>query len=408
MQRYDVLIVGGGPAGAAVARDVAAAGFSVAILERDQAVGRPVQCSGLVTERTLVTASILPDVAHNELRGASIFSPSGSRYEIGGDRVHAYVMDRGDFDRRMMKHALESNVELHVDTRVVRIWYESDEVRLIAEHGGKEVSFATKLVIGADGPRSIVADFLELPPPVEILRARGADVRLPNRPSIDRVLIFLGERYAAGFFAWAIPLGEDRYRVGWGTSRPGPGNGLEHLAADYPHIFDGMEILSQTGGLIPLGPRPRTSGIYGMVVGDAAGQAKATSGGGLYTALTCAKHCATVAIDALTNHDTSATRLANYDAKWRSHIGKELARATALRQSFRELSDPEIEWGLRMLRIPGMTHLVNRYGDIDYPSILAKAALRTAPPLWRLTHGRRSVMTVFDDDDVPMVHPVGD
>ena len=408
MERFDVLVVGGGPAGAAVARDVAEAGFSVAILERDPAVGRPVQCSGLVTERTLVAASMLPEVAHNDLSGASIFSPSGTRYEIGGDRIHAYVMDRGDFDRHMMNQAVEQDVALHTDTRVVRIWRESNEIRLVAEHEGRELTFAASLVIGADGPRSIVADFLELPPPVEVLRARGADVRLPSRPSIDRVLIFLGERYAAGFFAWAIPLGGDRYRVGWGTSRPGPWNGLEHLAADYPDIFVGMEILSQTGGLIPLGARPRTTGAHGMVVGDAAGQAKATSGGGLFTALTCAKHCANVAIDALRTGDTSAERLARYDLAWRGHIGKELERATALRQAFRELSDPEIEWGLRMLRIPGMTHLVNRYGDIDYPSILAKAALRTAPPLWRLTHGRRSVISAFDDDDVPIVHPVGD
>ncbi len=240
MEKYDVLVVGGGPAGAATAKDVAAAGFSVAILERDADIGQPVQCSGLVTERTLAAAKISPAIAHNALRGATLFAPSGSRYEIGGDRTHAYVMDRSQFDRSIMLQSLEQNVTLHTNTRVVRIWRDENEIRLLAVRNDETMTFGSKLVIGADGPRSMVADFLELPPPAEMLRARGADVRLPNRPATDQVLIFLGDRYAAGFFAWAIPLGDDRYRVGWGTSRPGPGNGLDHLAHDYPDIFEGI------------------------------------------------------------------------------------------------------------------------------------------------------------------------
>lgn len=382
---YDAIVVGGGPSGAAVARGIASAGFRVAILERDRRVGQPVQCSGLVTDRTLAAAGLDPRMALNTLSGAAIHAPSGARYEIGGDRVHAYVLDRAQFDVKIMSKALEDGGDLQTGTRVTGIEYIPGGVQVTAERDGKPVTFRSRLVIGADGPRSLVADFLGLPPPVEVLRARGADAVLPRRPSINQVQIFVGERYAPGFFAWAIPLGGDRYRIGWGSSRTGRGaNHLAALIADFPAIFDGIEILTQTGGLIPLGPRPRTAGDAGMVVGDAAGQAKATSGGGLYTGLTCAAHCARVAIEALSVGDTTEERLSAYDRAWRADIGGELTRATVLRRAYRNLTDAELEWGLRLLRVPGIRRLVNHYGDIDYPSRLAAPALRAAPMLRHL------------------------
>lgn len=382
---YDAIVIGGGPSGAAVARGIARAGFRVAILERDRRVGHPVQCSGLVTDRTLAAAGLDPRMALNTLTGAAVHAPSGTRYEIGGDRIHAYVLDRAQFDVEVMTQALGAGSDLQTGTRVTAIEHITGGVHVIAERDGKPVTFRSRLVIGADGPRSLVADFLGLPPPAEVLRARGADATLPRRPPIDQVQIFAGERYAPGFFAWAIPLGGDRYRIGWGSSRSGGGiNHLSALIADYSEIFDGIEILSQTGGLIPLGPRPRTAGNAGMVVGDAAGQAKATSGGGLYTGLTCAAHCARVAIKALSVGDTTEERLSAYDRAWRADIGRELTRATVLRRAFRNLTDAELEWGLRLLRIPGIRRLVNHYGDIDYPSRLAAPALRAAPMLSHL------------------------
>jgi geranylgeranyl reductase family protein len=408
VEQYDVVVVGGGPSGAAVARDIAAAGYRVAILERDRDIGQPVQCSGLVTERTLAAAGISPEIAHNQLVGAAIHSPSGARYDIGGDRVHAYVLDRTRFDLGMMIQALELDVDVHANARVVDIDRERDSLRLTVESHRSIHEFSTRLVVGADGPRSIVAQFLELPPPVEVLRARGADVRLPARLAPDQVLIFTGERYAAGFFAWLIPLGRDRYRLGWGTSRAGSAQTLRNLVDDYPDIFSGMEILSQTGGLIPLGPRPVTSGDRGMVVGDAAGQAKATSGGGLFTALTCARYCARTALDALRSDDFSAEKLSSYDRDWRADIGVELDHATALRSAYRELTDADLDLGLRMLRFRGMRAIVNRYGDIDYPSVLAARALRAAPSLLRLAHGRGNLRAFISDNAQSVVSASSD
>ncbi len=399
-QWYDAVVIGGGPVGAATARDIARAGLRVAVLERDARVGRPVQCSGLVTDRTLVAAGLDPRNALNTLTGAAIHAPSGACYTIGGDRIHAYVLDRARFDEQVMAQALEAGVELWTGTRALAVEYTTAGVCVTAEQSGASRTFRGRLVIGADGPRSLAADFLGLPAPSETLRARGADVVLPRRPPTDQVQIFVGERYAPGFFAWAIPLGGSRYRIGWGTHRSGAGRDhLSALVADYPEIFDGMELMSQTGGLIPLGPRPRTYAERGMVVGDAAGQAKATSGGGLFTGMTCAAHCARVAVESLSTGDVSAARLSAYDRNWRADIGDELHRATVLREAYRDLTDTELEWGLRLLRVPGMRKLVNRYGDIDYPSWLATPALQAAPVLRRLLRDKAGRFELAGQED---------
>jgi geranylgeranyl reductase family protein len=361
------------------------------MLEEHAQVGIPVQCSGLVSPRTLLEANIDPKAAFNAFMGARIVSPNGASYEIGGDRIHAYVLDRQQFDELLAQQALEAGVEQWLDTRVVSLALDAPGVRLTAGRNDSSRSFLTRLVIGADGPRSIVASFLRLPSPAEIVRARSVDVRLPRRPPTDQVCIFTGERYGPGFFAWVIPVGGDRYRIGWGIGRPAiRANPLQALVKDHPEIFEGLEILSQTGGLIPLGARSRMSGTRGLVVGDAAGQAKATSGGGLYTSLDSARHCADAAIAALSADDTSAERLNVYDTSWQTGIGREITQAMALRAAYRGLTDRELEWALQMLRVPGMRQVVDHYGDIDYPSWLARKALRIAPGLLHLLNDKSS------------------
>ena len=95
---YDAVVVGAGPAGSATARDIARKGFKVLVLEEHATVGRPTHCSGLVTPRTLETAGVGHDIVLNRIVGARISVPSGKEVVVGGDRVHALVVDRAQFD----------------------------------------------------------------------------------------------------------------------------------------------------------------------------------------------------------------------------------------------------------------------------------------------------------------------
>ena len=99
MKDYDVIIVGGGPIGGNTARLLSEADVKVALLEQNKQIGRSLKCAGLVTPRIFNSLNISKEtVIQNNIKGANIHSPSGHILKIGGDKLHAYVINRTKFD----------------------------------------------------------------------------------------------------------------------------------------------------------------------------------------------------------------------------------------------------------------------------------------------------------------------
>src|SRR5688572_28769689 len=103
---FDVVVVGAGPVGASAARDVAAGGHRVLVLEDHPEIGEPLHCSGLVSPRTLELANVGSDVVVNTIHGSFLHHTSGRRIQIGGKRVYAHVIDRVGFDRAIAAQAV--------------------------------------------------------------------------------------------------------------------------------------------------------------------------------------------------------------------------------------------------------------------------------------------------------------
>jgi len=116
-------------------------------------------------------------------------------------------------------------------------------------------------------------------------------------------------------------------------------------------------------------------------VGDAAGHVKSTSGGGIYASLIAGQGAARVAVDALGNDDTSAARLSAYQRWWDDGFGRELKRCADLRSFFLKLSPAKLEMLMRLASLRPVRYLLNRYGDIDYPSRSAYRLARALMPL---------------------------
>jgi flavin-dependent dehydrogenase len=135
------------------------------------------------------------------------------------------------------------------------------------------------------------------------------------------------------------------------------------------------------GGTIPLEFAPRSYADNVLLVGDAAGQVKPFSGGGIYTSLVAGRHAAETAAAALEADDVSAGRLAAYEKGWKREIGRELVRSLRIRRFGLSLSEGEVERVIRALRSDGMQSLAARYGDIDYPSRVLLRIARSAPAL---------------------------
>jgi flavin-dependent dehydrogenase len=135
------------------------------------------------------------------------------------------------------------------------------------------------------------------------------------------------------------------------------------------------------GGTIPLEFAPRSYADNVLLVGDAAGQVKPFSGGGIYTSLVAARHAAATAARALETGNLSARGLAAYEKGWKREIGRELLRSLRIRRFGLSLSEDEVERVVRALRGKGLQELAARHGDIDYPSRVLLRIARSAPAL---------------------------
>jgi geranylgeranyl reductase family protein len=394
---YDLIVVGGGPAGCAVARDVAGAGFKVLIAEEHERVGEPLQCSGLISARTLELSQVASLVVRRSVHGARVHAPGGRVLELAGSKAYALAIDRVAFDRDLAAQAVRAGAELRTGVRVSTLEYVPGGVR-VSLTGGRSGrtqmsdTLLTRLVVGADGHHSLVARWLGLPGPAERVPMFAAEAELPGHD--DHIAdLFLGRSLAPGWFGWVVPTGDGLVRVGTGAGDIKAGGGVgprqlfERLRQMHPGLFGNMRIVRTTSGLVPVGLRSKTYGERALLVGDAACHNKPISGGGLYFGLKAAGICAGVAMEALSSGDCSESVLSRYQRAWEADIGTEICCGLSHRQVFQSMSDGEMDRIISFFNNSYWRRLILKHGDLDHHSVVA-GRLALAPP-WaqRFVHG---------------------
>ncbi len=384
----DVLVVGGGPAGSTAARDLAAEGHRVVLVEEHARIGLPVQCAGLVSQRVLDLAGPGPFVRQS-VRGATVFGPSLRPFSFRADEPRAFVIDRAGLDARLAERAAAAGVEIRTSTRfdgVVRREASAVTVRLTGPDGTPS-RVSARLVVGADGVSSAVARAFRLRRPVEILPAFEAE--FPESPGDpETVEVYLGRKFAPGLFGWWIPDGRGGARVGIAADADGTSARvyfsrlLEHLGSRFSRPFGSPTAYLVSG--IPIGTVPAISGERVVLVGDAAAQVKPLSGGGIFTGIRAAEIAARVAGEALRADDLGVARLARYDVAWRAEFSEEFRKALYLRRLFARLSDRELDAVVVARGHGSLGRTVVAFGDIDFPTSVARELLRESPGLMRL------------------------
>ncbi len=407
---YDVIVVGAGPAGCLAAKYAAKNGAKTLIIEEHASIGSPVQCAGLLSVNAVRECEIVPDSRFHPITGAFVYAPDGRRICIAGDEIKAYVVDRKLFDRTLAQDAVREGAEILMQTRAVGMDLRDRENRadrrklLHVVTEGEPDTIEADVIIGADGIRSHVARWAGIGTPETILS--GAQLStVYDFDDSHFVEIFPGS-CAPGFFAWAVPY-HDGARIGLAV-RPGPqqragsrseletgsmveprggimtGSGtssawdyLQRLVSEH-HIVSGKCHSGISGivlGGIPIGVPQKAAADGVLITGDAAGQVKPTSGGGVYPGAICAKIAGKVAADAVRDGDTSARRLAVYDRLWRAKIGRELAIGKRINEWMVNLSDSRINRLIEVLDDDELLDLITRYGDMDHPSVVVRKLL---------------------------------
>lgn len=336
---YDAIVVGAGPSGSHVAAELARRGHRVALLEQHDHPGKKGCCTGIVGRECLEAFPVARQAVVREAGGARFFSPSGASLVLQKPTAPAFILDRRALDEAMVANAAQLGAECLLRTRVEAVSAAGEAARVEAEAGGQKREIAARAVVLACGFGS------PLPAAMGFGRAgdhtAGAQAEVDS--SIDQVEVYVGRRHAPGFFAWLVPSREGKALAGLLARR----NATALLEAFLGYLKDEGKIAADAApprfGGVPLKPLGRTSAARVIVVGDAAGQVKPITGGGIYYGLLCAGIAADVLHRAMEGGDFSARVLSEYDRRWRRLLAGELRIGHWARRAFERLSDRQIE-----------------------------------------------------------------
>jgi flavin-dependent dehydrogenase len=290
------------------------------------------------------------------------------------------VIDRGALDREMAEAAADAGAEFRLKTAVYGV--QENSVLTRGVHGHDEIQF--RILIAADGPRSTIARLLHMERAKVFLAGIQAEVPYECDPRF--VEIHPGA--SPDFFGWAIPTAPGRVRIGLCGRSNVPerfARFVKKFSSNFTHLVTGT---------LPLGVMPKTYGHRTLFVGDAAGFAKPTSGGGVYTGIRSARHAADVAVAACEQGRYDDATLADYERRWKADIGRELELGFRIFDLRQKMTQEEIDRLIRALTDPAILSTIVQHGDMDRPEKLVRelmfkpAIIRCLGPL--LSSGIRS------------------
>jgi len=365
LSKTEVLVIGAGPAGLLAAREAALRGVDVLVLEEHREVGVPNHCAGLLSVEGLKRIGMRPSSSfiQHEIRGGKVYSPDGTEIRVTCGRTRAYVVDRTRLDKMLLEEAMEAGVEIFKEFRVESLLIKGSAV-VGARGQGREIE--AQVTIDAEGATATLARSLGLVGkrygvlPGVNCEVSGVEVE----PHMAEV--WLGREIAPGFFAWVIPLGGDMARCGLACDYGEPTGRLR----DFLERRFCLKDLPPTrrGFVLTGGPIPRTYGDGLLVVGDAAGQTKATTGGGVILGGLCAMKAGEVAAEAVERGDPSARFLRRYEDWWRRELGGEFSSMSSARRLLNRLSDETLNRLFAAFKREGLESVIGglvEEGDMD-------------------------------------------
>jgi len=336
--KYDVLVIGGGPAGALAAKTAVGKGLSACIVEKRPAIGVPVRCAeGIGREALHEFIEPDPRWISAEMTGASIVAPDGFlmklESELAGNKV-GYILDRKFFDRELVWKAAEAGADVAVKTRASSPVIENGVVKgAKVECCGQVTNITADVVIAADGVESKFSRWCGIDTTVPVSEIMSSVQYVMTDIDIDEhsTVFYLGNEVAPEGYLWVFPKGRRSANVGIGISGKKSGEG--HRARDYLDRFvkktfpKGKQIEYIAGGVSVCRPLDCTVADGLIITGDAARVVDPLTGGGIYNSMYTGRLAAEVAAECIGKGDVSKTALMVYDKTWRaSKMGKAIER----------------------------------------------------------------------------------
>lgn len=388
---WDVIIVGAGPTGGRTATHLASLGHNVLMLEEHTEIGRPFQCAGLVTPKAMQEVGLFDSVLE-EVDGARIHGPSGTLVPVGTDgKLRTYVVCRKKFDQGVVQQGMQAGATLWLDSRPLGAVVKEEGVLLNVESQGQEIELTCKLLIGCDGAHSWTRRHFKMGRPKEMMIGFQAEV-LGYDGNPRWLDMYSGSEIAPGFFAWVIPSGFGSHRIGvWSTPERLEGRSVEQCYEDlknhplWKERFENVHEIARFCGPIPSGMVKKTVRDRVLLLGDAAGMAKPTTGGGIGPGFQQISGILSRLSDAILSDNLSEKALTKITSKHFKLMKKDQEKARKLRNLLvSDVIDGELDRHFDNFAKPEVLDLINEIGDIEKPVPLGLALIKKVPAFRRL------------------------
>ena len=400
---FDVAVVGAGPTGCMAAYTAARLGLKTILIEEDKSVGRPLHCTGKLTARAFEEFNLPREIILNSVRGAYFYSPNNTLLTVSRRDAESHIINRESLDRWLAEKAVDARAELLTGKKCLEVTGRGGLKNLRLWGGGGLVEVTARLVVDAEGANPTLLKSVDVERVRAFVEGLQYEVEGAGYERDDYVEVYFGNRFAPGFFGWIVPLGGGKARVGLcvGEKAPYPSRRyLDNFIKEHPVVSEklrGAKVSNRYGGWIPLhGPISRTYGEGLLIVGDAAGHTKSTSGGGVYFGLKAAQLAGVTLAECVETGDYSQRGLRRYEERWRATFGREIRFTSAVRRFLDDLSDGELDSLFRLLSTDEkFVKNAEIHGDTAYQSRLLKPTILTATKLALKNPSKLSLLLKF-------------
>ena len=348
--KYDVVVVGGGPAGSMAAWEAAKGGVSVCMLEKDRDIGYPVRCGEAAGESGLRQFVEIEDSwIAEKITSVKLVSPNLTSVDIDFAAETGYILNRRIFDYDLSRYAANAGAEVYTKAYVKNVLANNGEVNgVVLDYLGEEKQIQAKIVIGADGLTSRVGRWAGLKTLVRMKDMESAVQYSVANVDIEpnKMIMYVGMNHAPGGYIWVFPKGKKFANIGIGIS----GKYSKHKSAqkyldefmerEYP---DAAILTTMCGGVPCAKPmeKPVADGI--MLVGDAAHQINPMTGGGIVAGMKGGWIAGQVATEAIKKNDYSEDSLLEYPKRMRKDFGKNHERFYKIKEVTEKLTNEELD-----------------------------------------------------------------
>lgn len=385
---YDVTIIGAGPIGSTLAYELAKEDIKVCLIDKKKVIGLPLQCAGIINKRVLDVNQFSDGLILNKVKGAFLHSKNYS-LTVSKEEDQALIIDRVALDQFLYGRAIENGSHSYLSSKVVDI--DDVEGKVTFQNESTEKSIKSKIIVGADGPLSIVSSAIGNDFDYYCASQYLVKIEEDNNNMSFVDLYAYGDLFPG--FIWQIPVSENIFRIGLFSNHDYKiQNEIlnDFLMNDFQ--YENYEIIEKYKGKIPIyNKENKLFKNRALIIGDAASQIKPTTGGGLLIGFEAVGIVKKTILKALDSEDFNSLNLEkethddkkilqdclkSYQDDFEERFIKEFSYQFKVQKTLCTLSDDDLDYFFEKLNEKKADKLISEYGDMDNQSILVKEFLK--------------------------------